>query len=431
MWNISLNRVFVSFILLVFSSRFYISRAEDRCELDPNRCPPFNCESECCDGFTLDGDEDDVCIPKNYTRPMFHDCPREGQIIKRYVSPSINLIFLYKPFHVTDWKGNKLQTTLSKTVFSRCKCSGPQEEEVEATAIDEFGNEAECLFTVSIIDDIPPVIRYCPPKRQTVNENDNIVWTAPTIRDNVGVDTLYTPDRYNNTKFLPGLYTLIYNATDYSGNSAACRFQVSVYSTNYYVKYTKNTDPSMVISSAIVGVLFIILIAMALAMYRLRKKRRQLNNTGGRSNNQVRRSASTQRETHDNPVFTIYNNDPPPYDIATHDKLPDYTPPTFPPSYEEVQSSMQNNACEDNIVCLFTECSNEEQAEGTSKSLIIVDSSHESNSANHVNIVSKTNENNTSVQHTLQREQHPEVHENIMLDQMNLQINTNSIETDI
>lgn len=82
---------------------------------------------------------------------MFHDCPREGQIIKRYVSPSINLIFLYKPFHVTDWKGNKLQTTLSKTVFSRCKCSGPQEEEVEATAIDEFGNEAECLFTISII----------------------------------------------------------------------------------------------------------------------------------------------------------------------------------------------------------------------------------------------------------------------------------------
>ncbi|CAG2212240.1 unnamed protein product [Mytilus edulis] len=346
---------------------------------------------------------------------MFHDCPREGQIIKRYVSPSINLIFLYKPFHVTDWKGNKLQTTLSKTVFSRCKCSGPQEEEVEATAIDEFGNEAECLFTVSIIDDIPPVIRYCPPKRQTVNENDNIVWTAPTIRDNVGVDTLYTPDRYNNTKFLPGLYTLIYNATDYSGNSAACRFQVSVYST----------------SSAIVGVLFIILIAMALAMYRLRKKRRQLNSTGGRSNNRVRRSASTQRETHDNPVFTIYNNDPPPYDIATHDKLPEYTPPTFPPSYEEVQSSMQINACEDNIVCLFTECSNEEQAEGTSQSLIIVDSSHESNSANHVNIVSKTNENNTSVQHTLQRDQHPEVHGNIMLDQMNLQINTNSIETDI
>lgn len=90
---------------------------------------------------------------------------------------------------------------------------------------------ADLMSTLLYTDDIPPVIKYCPPKRQTVNENDNIVWTAPTIRDNVGVDTLYTPDRYNNTKFLPGLYTLIYNATDYSGNSAACRFQVSVYST--------------------------------------------------------------------------------------------------------------------------------------------------------------------------------------------------------
>ncbi|VDI76524.1 Hypothetical predicted protein [Mytilus galloprovincialis] len=289
------------------------------------------------------------------------------------------------------------------------------------------------VFSVLLCtDDIPPIIRHCPPEHQTVNEKDNIMWKAPTIGDNVGVDNLYTPDQYNNTKFLPGLYTLIYNATDYSGNSVACRFQVSVYSTDYYVKYTKSYDPSMVISgSAIVGVFFIILIAMALAMHRFRKKRRQLHRADEQSNGQVTRSASTQRETHDNPVFSTYNNDPPPYDIATHDKLPDYTPPTFPPTYEEVQSSMQINTCEDNIVCSLTESSNEEPDEVYSQSLMIVDSSHESNSANHVNNVSNTNENNTSVQNTLQRDRHPEIHGNIMLDQMNLQINTNSIETDI
>lgn len=161
---------------------------------------------------------------------------------------------------------------------------------------------------------------------------------------------------------------------------------------------------------------------MALAMYRLRKKRRQLNSTGGRSNNRVRRSASTQRETHDNPVFTIYNNDPPPYDIATHDKLPDYSPPIFPPTYEEVQSSAQIDLSENNLVCSSTESSIMEPDEGSSQSLMIVDSSLESNTAKHLNIVSKTNENNT---------QHPAEHGNIMLAQMNIQLNTNSIETDI
>ncbi|XP_052087752.1 uncharacterized protein LOC127724711 [Mytilus californianus] len=365
---------------------------------------------------------------------MFHDCPREGQNVYLYVGPSINMIFLYKTFHVSDWKGNQLKTTLSRTVFSRCECSGPQEEEVEATATDEFGNEAECLFTVSIIDNIPPVIRYCP-KRQTMNENDNIVWTAPTIRDNVGLETLYTPNQYNNTKFLPGLYTLIYNATDYSGNSEICRFQIRVYSTDYYVKYKKSTDPSMVISSAIVGVLFITLIVMALAMYRLCKKRRQLNSTGGRPNSQVTRSATTQGETHDNPVFTIYNNDPPPYDIATYDKLPDYSPPIFPPSYEEVQSSTQINLGEDNLVCSITESSTEEPDEGSSPSQMIVDYSQESNTGKHVNTVSKTTENNTSVQQSLQqslqRDLHPTVHGNMQLDHVNLQINSNSIQTDI
>ncbi|CAC5404138.1 unnamed protein product [Mytilus coruscus] len=239
----------------------------DKCESDPNRCPQFNCESECCDGFTLDGDDDDVCVPKNYT--------------------------------------------------------------------------------------------------------------------------------------------------------------------NYYVKYKRNTDPTMVISSAIVGVLFIILIVMALAMYRLCKKRRQLNSTGGRSNSQVTRSATAQRETHDNRVFTIYNNDPPPYDIATYDKLPDYSPPTFPPSYEEVQSSPQINFGEDNLVCSITESSHEEPDEVSSPSHMLVDSSQESNTGKHVNILSKTTENNTSVQQSLQRDLHPTVHGNMQLDHVNLQINSNSIQTDI
>lgn len=68
-----------------------------------------------------------------------------------YIKPPINHAELYLALTVIDWKGDQLETTLSKANFSRCKCSGPQEEIVRMTAIDEFGNEAECRFTVLVI----------------------------------------------------------------------------------------------------------------------------------------------------------------------------------------------------------------------------------------------------------------------------------------
>ncbi|VDI68849.1 Hypothetical predicted protein [Mytilus galloprovincialis] len=420
--------------------------------------------------------------------PQFLVCPRQGHKVNIYIKPSINHAELYLPLTVIDWKGDQLETTLSKTNFSRCKCAGPQEEIVHVTAVDEFGNEAECRFTVSVIDVSPPVFIYCP-ERQTRNENDNIVWKTAEIRDNVGIKSLSTPDRYYNTKFPPGLYSLVYNATDYSGNSATCRFEVNVYSTTYSQKYEKNTDPSIVISSAIVGALFIILIMMALGIYRLYTKRRQLNsqrrhqlyNTGCRQldssgqhqlNNPERQQVNSsrhnqphnpehqqvnssrhnqpqnqehhqdsstsrlsivgdpdlitsQRETHDNPVFTIYNDDPPPYEIAAFDKLPDYSPATFPPSYEAVQSLIEFT---DNPI---TEIPQLEPSQRSSITQSNVDYSRECNAEIPVNTVSEEVQDNTSVQQFLERDLHLTAHVNMQSDHVHFQINSNSIHTDV
>ncbi|CAG2224920.1 unnamed protein product [Mytilus edulis] len=112
-------------------------RQRDKCEFDRHRCSAFNCKSVCCNGYILD---------KNN---MY--CPREGHKVNIYIKPSINHAELHLPLTVIDWKGDQLETTLSKANFSRCKCSGPQEEIVRMTAIDEFGNEAECRFTVLVI----------------------------------------------------------------------------------------------------------------------------------------------------------------------------------------------------------------------------------------------------------------------------------------
>ena len=38
-------------------------------------------------------------------------------------------------------------------------------------------------------------------------------------------------------------------------------------------------------------------------------------------------------------IYSIYNNEPPPYDIAAKDKLPEYTARDDPPMYEEVEKT--------------------------------------------------------------------------------------------
>lgn len=48
------------------------------------------------------------------------------------------------------------------------------------------------------------------------------------------------------------------------------------------------------------------------------------------------RERSTQRQqSRNSSVFTVFNNEPPPYDVVVNAKLPEYSPPINPPEYEE------------------------------------------------------------------------------------------------
>jgi hypothetical protein len=46
---------------------------------------------------------------------------------------------------------------------------------------------------------------------------------------------------------------------------------------------------------------------------------------------------------------TVFNNDPPPYEIAATDKLPEYSPRIEPPSYEEIHVSGVEHCSEDSL----------------------------------------------------------------------------------
>ncbi|CAG2255069.1 unnamed protein product [Mytilus edulis] len=83
--------------------------------------------------------------------------------------------------------------------------------------------------------------------------------------------------------------------------------------------------------ATVVGLLFIVLAIMAFAMFRVCKARRNLR---GRLQRNIRGSA-TNMQNYNSSIFTVYNNEPPPYDVVENSKLPEYTLHDNPPSYED------------------------------------------------------------------------------------------------
>ncbi|VDI05058.1 Hypothetical predicted protein, partial [Mytilus galloprovincialis] len=91
-------------------------------------------------------------------------------------------------------------------------------------------------------------------------------------------------------------------------------------------------------SATVVGLLFIVLEIMAFAMFRVCKARRNLR---GRLQRNIRGSA-TNMQNYNSLIFTVYNNEPLPYDVVENSKLPEYTlhdNPRDPPSYEDNDQS--------------------------------------------------------------------------------------------
>ncbi len=104
---------------------------------------------------------------------------------------------------------------------------------VTYTATDDLGNATICTFTVTVADTTKPMIVVglgCPPPFVEVLPVDSCTvtlnWTPPTMTDNCGAVTL-------TSNLSPGIFPtgdtiVVYTATDSSGNSVTCSFNVSV-----------------------------------------------------------------------------------------------------------------------------------------------------------------------------------------------------------
>jgi gliding motility-associated-like protein len=89
----------------------------------------------------------------------------------------------------------------------------------------------QCSFTVTVVDEFPPVFDTCP-TNITVDANEAcaavVTWDEPTASDNCGFEPTLTSDFPNGSIFPIGSTTVTYTATDEGGNTATCSFDVTV-----------------------------------------------------------------------------------------------------------------------------------------------------------------------------------------------------------
>lgn len=120
------------------------------------------------------------------------------------------------------------------------------------TATDGTGNTATCTFTATVLDDESPLVQ-CPDDMDiatclAVTGIDPVIYvdncTSLTINDIsytiMGATTATGTGSASGTLFEPGLSTVTYTATDWSGNMGTCSFSLDVTGSNPAVNVVTN-----------------------------------------------------------------------------------------------------------------------------------------------------------------------------------------------
>ncbi len=111
--------------------------------------------------------------------------------------------------------------------------------EVTATATDAYGNESECTFNITVIDNVDPSITGCGDIGDITVTSDivqcgsNVTWDEAMISANdnctgQGTGVTVSSSHSSGDLFPVGTTTVTYTATDFAGNTATCSFDVTV-----------------------------------------------------------------------------------------------------------------------------------------------------------------------------------------------------------
>ncbi|MFN0202309.1 MAG: HYR domain-containing protein, partial [Bacteroidia bacterium] len=98
-------------------------------------------------------------------------------------------------------------------------------------ALDGAGNQDSCTFTVTVLDNTPPVLANCPANivYQVVSRCDTTInWIPPTLTDNCSGASMTSNFQPNDVFTAGTTTTVIYTAIDTAGNVTTCQFDVTI-----------------------------------------------------------------------------------------------------------------------------------------------------------------------------------------------------------
>ncbi|XP_070562687.1 fibroblast growth factor receptor 1-like [Ptychodera flava] len=194
--------------------------------------------------------------------PEIHDCP--DNITVQSGSDGTAIVSWNVP-NVTDNAGppSIISNYISGDVFYIGKTA-------VVFNVSDGVNHVYCSFSVRVIDVESPQIR-CPPDMKFYTEENNgyavVNWTLPTVSDNskhLKLSSSHSPGERLST----GNYIIVYNASDPSGNTDNCSFQISVLGTPSTKRWL------IALLSTTAGILFI---AACIAVYLIYRKKRPRN----------------------------------------------------------------------------------------------------------------------------------------------------------
>ncbi|XP_027142800.1 sushi, von Willebrand factor type A, EGF and pentraxin domain-containing protein 1 isoform X2 [Larimichthys crocea] len=204
--------------------------------------PGAACLLTCRQGYSLQGNRKAVCLASgNWTanvhkavctdaEPPWIQCPVNivAETDERRGTANVS----WNVPTATDNSKEEVAVQV-KPVYSPPQLLPIGKETITYIATDRSGNQANCSFTVTVIDTEPPVIDRCrsPPAVQATDTETAVVWEVPQFSDNSGGRLTVTGSHSPGSRFLVGETLVQYTATDAAGNSRTCNLTITVQGT--------------------------------------------------------------------------------------------------------------------------------------------------------------------------------------------------------
>jgi len=163
---------------------------------------------------------------KDESAPEITSCPEDIELTLPAFSCTATATWSTPTF--TDDCDNNLtieQTHSSGQSFERGTT------QVTYTVTDDFGNTSTCSFNVIVEDVTAPTFTNCPADIQVVADNNceaSVSWNSPMATDNCDEQIQIVSSNAPGNDFPLGLTEVTYTATDLSGNSTSCTFNIIV-----------------------------------------------------------------------------------------------------------------------------------------------------------------------------------------------------------